>query len=90
MQKFQDARVMAVFEACPPGVRGRLMALRELVFDTAARTAGVGRLSETLKWGQASYLTAESGSGTTVRALGHCIALALAHRLRKRTGSRKT
>jgi len=67
MRRFDDARVAAVFKACPPGLRARLMALRELVFDTAARTAGVGPLSETLKWGQPSYLTAESGSGTTVR-----------------------
>lgn len=43
------------------------MALRELVFDTAAGTAGVGRLTETLKWGPPSYLTEETGSGTTVR-----------------------
>jgi hypothetical protein len=43
------------------------MALRELVFDTAAATAGVGPLTETLKWGQPSYLTEETGSGTTVR-----------------------
>lgn len=43
------------------------MALRELVFDTAAATADVGPLTETLKWGQPSYLTGETGSGTTVR-----------------------
>ena len=112
-----------------------------------ARTAGVGPLSETLKWGQPAYLTAESGSGTTVRidrlknrddgyaiyfhcqsglvdtfrtiypdtftyegnraivlgakdrvpvrALGHCIGLALTHHLRKKNprkeiGSRTT
>ncbi|MDP1839025.1 MAG: DUF1801 domain-containing protein [Reyranella sp.] len=67
MKRFDDARVAAVFKAYPPALRARLVALRELVFDTASRTAGVGRLSETLKWGQPSYLTAESGSGTTVR-----------------------
>ena len=43
------------------------MALRGLVFDTAARTAGVGGLTEALKWGQPSYLTEQTGSGTTVR-----------------------
>ena len=48
-------------------MRARLMALRELVFDCAAATAGVGRLTETLKWAQPSYLTEETGSGTTVR-----------------------
>ncbi|MDP1964159.1 MAG: DUF1801 domain-containing protein [Reyranella sp.] len=67
MRRFGDAKVAAVFKAYPPAVRTRLLALRELVFDVAAATPGVGRLAETLKWGQASYLTAESGSGTTVR-----------------------
>jgi hypothetical protein len=67
MRRFGDARVAAVFKAYPPAVGDRLMALREMVFDVAARTAGVGRLTETLKWGQPSYLTQESGSGSTVR-----------------------
>jgi hypothetical protein len=67
MKRFADRRVAAVFKAYPADLRRRLMTLRELVFETAARTEGVGALSETLKWGQPSYLTAETGSGTTVR-----------------------
>ena len=67
MRRFGDAKVAAVFKAYPPAVRTRLLALREMVFDVAAATPGVGGLTETLKWGQPSYLTAESGSGTTVR-----------------------
>jgi hypothetical protein len=67
MRRFSDGGVAAVFKAYPPAVRASLMALRELVFETAAGTAGVGRLTETLKWHQPSYLTEESGSGTTVR-----------------------
>jgi hypothetical protein len=67
MRRFSDSDVASVFKAYPPGIRAKLMALRELVFDTAARTAGVGPLTETLKWGQPSYLTQETGSGTTVR-----------------------
>jgi len=43
------------------------MALRETLFEVAAATEGVGALTETLKWGQPSYLTEETGSGTTVR-----------------------
>ena len=38
-----------------------------LIFDTAAATAGVGAIQEALKWGQPSYLTAESKSGSTIR-----------------------
>jgi hypothetical protein len=67
MRRFSDGDVASVFKAYPPALRTRLMALRALVFDTAARTPGVGRLTETLKWGQPSYLTEETGSGSTVR-----------------------
>jgi hypothetical protein len=67
MRRFSDKGVASVFKAYPPDLRGRLMALRELVFDTANKTPAVGRLTETLKWGQPSYLTKETGSGTTVR-----------------------
>ena len=67
MKRFADRGVAAVFKAYPADLRRRLMSLRELVFRTAAHTEGVGALGETLKWGQPSYLTAETGSGTTVR-----------------------
>ena len=67
MRRFSDSDVASVFKAYPPRIRAKLMALRELVFDTARRTGGVGPLTETLKWGQPSYLTEATGSGTTVR-----------------------
>ena len=46
------------------------LALRKLIFDTAAQTEGVGELEETLKWGQPSYLTPETKSGSTIRIDG--------------------
>lgn len=62
-----DPPVDAVFRAYPKDLRARLLFLRRLIFDTAAATEGVGALEETLKWGQPSYLTAESKSGSTIR-----------------------
>jgi hypothetical protein len=62
-----NAAVDAVFGAYPSPVRARLETLRRLIFDTAKTTDGVGALEETLKWGQPSYLTSESKSGSTVR-----------------------
>ena len=44
----------------------RLMTLRALIFDVAAKTDGVGALDETLKWGEPAYLT-RSKSGSTIR-----------------------
>lgn len=62
-----DDAVAAVFAAHAPPQRSAMMALRSLILDTAASIAGVGPLDETLKWGQISYLTTQSGSGTTIR-----------------------
>ena len=62
-----DPGVEAVFDAYPKQVRTKLLALRRLIFDTARTTDGVGALEETLKWGQPSYLTPETKSGSTVR-----------------------
>jgi hypothetical protein len=59
--------VAAVFKAYPKRVADKLLAIRQLIFDTAARTIGVGELEETLKWGQPSYLTTNSKSGSTIR-----------------------
>ena len=57
----------AVFDACPGPIKTKLKALRRLIFDTAKATKGVGRIEEALKWGQPSYLTPETGSGSTIR-----------------------
>ena len=67
MEAFQDAAVKAVFDAYPHPLKDRLIRLRQLIFNTAAETDAVVRLEETLKWGQPSYLTSETKSGTTIR-----------------------
>ncbi len=56
-----------MFRAYPKPLKARLLALRRLIFDTAKTTTGVGALQETLKWGQPSYLTTETKSGSTIR-----------------------
>src|ERR1700737_423893 len=64
---FSNPAVDAVFNAYPGPIRAKLLALRRLIFDTAKATNGVGALEETLKWGQPSYLTPETKSGSTIR-----------------------
>lgn len=132
--------VADAFDRYPLPVRDRLLSLRDLVLETARETPGVGAIHEDLRWGQPSFLTMETGSGSTIRidglrgdpakialyfhcqsglvdqfrdlygdkldfkgqraivlpiggrlpksALKHCIALALTHHLRKRSGRR--
>ena len=67
MTPFESPTVAQVFNAYPQPMRKRLQVLRELVFETAAATHGVGKLEETLKWGEPAYVTSESKSGSTIR-----------------------
>ena len=64
---FESEAVAEIFDAYPPRIRKRLMALRSLIFETADKTEGAGALEETLKWGEPAYLTSKSKSGSTVR-----------------------
>ncbi|MBX3046392.1 MAG: DUF1801 domain-containing protein [Anaerolineales bacterium] len=65
--RFQNPEVAAIFADYPAGIRKKLLELRQLIFETARNTEGVGAIEETIRWGQPSYITAESGSGTTIR-----------------------
>ncbi|MBC8167809.1 MAG: DUF1801 domain-containing protein [Bryobacteraceae bacterium] len=67
MTPFHNAAVARAFEGYPPHICGKLLALRELLFETAASTEGVGRIEETLKWRQPAYITSETRSGTAIR-----------------------
>ena len=71
---FQKSEVVEAFAVLPPAARDKLLELRSLIFETAAETPGVGPLEEALRWGEPSYLTTQSKSGTTVR---------IHHKLRK-------
>ena len=62
-----DQIVRETFARYPETMRAKLLCLRRLILDTAATTDGVGALQETLKWGQPSYLTAVTKSGSTIR-----------------------
>ncbi|MBI3776859.1 MAG: DUF1801 domain-containing protein [Gammaproteobacteria bacterium] len=64
---FGNSEVAAVFDSCPKQAKAKLLFLRQLIFDVASQTDGVGELEETLKWGQPSYLTTASKSGSLIR-----------------------
>ena len=63
----RSSEVAQAFQAYPATLRRGLISLRKLVFTAAAQTPEVGELTETLRWGVPSYLTAASRSGTTIR-----------------------
>lgn len=67
VKQIRNAAVARIYAAYPPHVRRKLLALRQLVLDTAAATPGVGEIEESLKWGEPAYLTSASKSGSTIR-----------------------
>lgn len=67
MRPFDDPEVAAAFDTLPPDVRAMGLTLRDLIFSVAEDTPEVGRIEETLKWGQPSYLTPETKAGSTLR-----------------------
>lgn len=62
-----DNDALSVIEREPPDIRNCLLELRRMILDTAVETDGAGKIVETLKWGQPSYLTENPKSGTTIR-----------------------
>ena len=64
MTRIENPSVAAAFDAYPSSVRRQLLRLRQLVVDVADSHEAVGRLEETLKWGEPSYLVK---GGSTIR-----------------------
>ena len=59
-----NPEVELVFKNYPGRVQNKMLALRELVIETAHEIDGITHLEETLKWGEPSYLTK---NGSTLR-----------------------
>jgi hypothetical protein len=61
------AKVSTVFASYPKRAQDVLLELRAMIFNIAADNPKIGPITETLKWGEAAYLTAQSKSGSTIR-----------------------
>ena len=60
---FEETAVADKFESYPVDIRKKLLALRQLIFETALEN-DIHHLEETLKWGEPSYLAPK---GSTLR-----------------------
>lgn len=62
-----ENEVKQKFSSYPDQIKPKMESLRNLIYEVAQTTEGVGELEETLKWGEPAYLTSQTKSGTTVR-----------------------
>ena len=71
MMKITDppmsSEVKLVFDLYPEEIKSKLLFLRGLILETAVSIEGLGKIEETLKWGEPSYLTPQSKLGSTIR-----------------------
>lgn len=62
-----DAAVQAAFAAMSKRAGNVLLQVRERILAQSAANAAIGPVTETLKWGQPSYLTDQTKAGSTLR-----------------------
>ncbi|MDZ7693673.1 MAG: DUF1801 domain-containing protein [Balneolaceae bacterium] len=62
-----ENKVKQKFSSYPAHIQPKMESLRDLIYEVAQTTEGVGELEETLKWGEPAYLTSQTKSGTTIR-----------------------
>lgn len=62
-----ENEVKQKFSSYPDRIKPKMESLRDLIYEVAQATEGVGELEETLKWGEPAYLTSQTKSGTTIR-----------------------
>jgi len=64
---FSNADIAAKFATYSEGARQMLLTIRAWVFELANDKVKVGKIDESLKWGEPAWRP-KSGSGTTIRA----------------------
>lgn len=62
-----DTNVKNVFNSYPVEYREPLLQIRELIYSVASKIPEVGELEESLKWGQPTYSTVKTKTGSPIR-----------------------
>ncbi len=66
-KQLHDPKLVSAYNLFEDELRPHLLALRQLIFETAATIRDCGEVIESLKWGQPSYATVNPKSGTPIR-----------------------
>ena len=67
MIPFTNQNIADIFTNYEEPFKSSLLEIREVIFQVAKKLDGVGEITESLKWGQPTYSTLHTKSGTPIR-----------------------
>ena len=67
LRPFNNEKIKTIFDSFDPNIRKKLLQIRELIFTTAADIDFVEEVTETLKWGEPSYVPLKQKVGSPIR-----------------------
>lgn len=67
LRPFTNVKIKSIFDSFDPNIRKKLLQIRDLIFTTAAEIDVVGEVTETLKWGEPSYVPLKQRVGSPIR-----------------------
>jgi hypothetical protein len=59
--------VKQIYDTYPKEIQHKLLLIRTIIFDVADSNKNIGELEEGIKWGEPSYITNQTKSGSTIR-----------------------
>lgn len=65
--QFSDPKIRDVYAGFSRPARDGMLKIRDLIIDAAKADSRIGEVSETLKWGQPSYIPRAPKTGTPIR-----------------------
>lgn len=64
---FSSREIESIFNSYSDNSRKQLLTIREIIFDVAKRDKDIKGVFEEVRWGQPSYITNQTKSGSTIR-----------------------
>ena len=65
--KFENLDVKREYYKFPKKMQTKMLELREMIFEVANNNKNIGKISETLKWGEPTYQPNQSKTGSPLK-----------------------
>ncbi len=67
--KFDNPEIKAVYHRFPKPMQRKMFELRDIIFEVAKNNPKIGKITESLKWGEPTYETIKTKSGSPLKII---------------------